>query len=174
MKPIKMIGRKIKLVNTEYNDIDSIIHFEKINSNFVCQYIREKHQELIKSEECLHLSIRRIDTDKLIGHMILFGLSNPNKVLEFRRLTIMEKGQGFGRDAVRLLKKLCFENLKYHRLWLDVFDDNPIAIKLYESEGFIKEGTLRECYKSENGYRSQRIYSMLEDEYKQNKNQFVK
>ena len=48
----------------------------------------------------------------LIGHMILFGNQNNNKVLEFRRLTIIEKGCGYGREAVQLLKRLCFEDLK--------------------------------------------------------------
>ena len=72
---------------------------------------------------------------------------------------------GFGRESVRLLKQICFEKLKFHRLWLDVYDDNERAIKLYESEGFIKEATLRDNVKTEKGYRSQRIYSMLENEY---------
>ncbi len=98
--------------------------------------------------------------------MIIFGVGNHNKVLEFRRITLNEKGLGFGRDAIRLLKQLCLEKLRFHRLWFDVYDDNDRAIKLYESEGFIKEGTLRDNIKTDNGYRSQRIYSMIEDEYK--------
>ena len=122
--------------------------------------------ELLKDEDCLHLSIRRLDNDKLVGHLILLGVQSPHKVLEFRRITIDEKGYGFGREAVQLLKKLCFEKLGFHRLWLDVYDDNTRAIQLYESEGFTKEGTLRECILTENGFRSQRIYSMLENEYK--------
>lgn len=97
--------------------------------------------------------------------MIIFGLLNNNKALEFRRITINEKGLGFGREAIRLLKHLCFEKLGFHRLWLDVYDDNDRAIKLYESEGFIKEGTLRDNIKTKTGFRSQRIYSMLENEY---------
>ena len=47
---------------------------------------------------------------------------------------------------------------------------NDRAIKLYESEGFIKEGTLRDNIKTDNGYRSQRIYSMIENEYIVRKN----
>ena len=43
---------------------------------------------------------------------------------------------------------------------------NDKAIKLYESEGFKKAGTLRDNIKTDNGYRFQRIYSMIEDEYK--------
>jgi hypothetical protein len=40
-------------------------------------------------------------------------------------------------------------------------DGNTRAIKLYESEGFIKESVLRENTKTEQGFRSQRIYAML-------------
>ncbi len=34
---------------------------------------------------------------------------------------------------------ICFETLKFHRLWFDVYDDIEIAMRLYESEGFVKE-----------------------------------
>ena len=71
-----------------------------------------------------------------------------------------------GREAIKLLKQFCFEKLKFHRLWLDVYDNNDRAIRLYESEGFVKEGVLRDCIKTGDGFRSQRIYSMLADEYK--------
>ena len=129
-------------------------------------YRKTKHKALLKDDDCLHLSIRRLDNDNLVGHMIIFGLCNNNLVMEFRRITINEKGCGFGREAIRLLKKMCFERLGFHRLWLDVYDDNYKAISLYESEGFVIEETLRENIKPDYGYRSQRIYSMTENEYK--------
>ena len=163
---IDLIGNKIRFINTIAKDIDSIIEFEKSNKQFVHQYSKEKHMVLLNNGDCLHLSIKRLEDDKLIGHMILFGVCDQNKVLEFRRITINEKGLGYGRDTIRLLKHLCFERLGFHRLWLDVYEDNTRAISLYESEGFVKEGTLRDNIKTEDGYRSQRIYSMLENEYK--------
>ena len=165
---IELSGEKIKLTNTISSDIDTIIEFENLNKPFVHQYPREKHITLLRDNDCLHLSIKRLDNDKLIGHMIIFGLCNHNEVLEFRRITINEKGLGFGREAIKLIKQLCFKKLKFHRLWLDVYDDNLRAIKLYESEGFIKEGTLRDNIKTIYGFRSQRIYSMLESEYYSN------
>jgi RimJ/RimL family protein N-acetyltransferase len=160
-------GDKIRLINTILSDIDKIIEFENLNNKYIHQYSKNKHLELIKNNDCLHLSIKRIYDDKLIGHMISFGVEDPNKVLEFRRISINEKGFGYGREAIQLLKKICFETLKFHRLWFDVYDDNQRAIGLYESEGFIKEALLRENIKTDNGYRSQRIYSMLENEYMQ-------
>jgi len=163
---IKTSGDKIKLVNTVAADIDMIIGFEKQNGQFVHHYSKEKHLALLNDDDCIHLSIRNLDCDSLIGHLILFGQNSKDKVLEFRRITIAEKGKGYGREAIVLIKKFCFEELGFHRLWLDVYDDNQRAIKLYESEGFVKEGVLRENIKTDDGYRSLRIYSMLENEYK--------
>lgn len=160
-----MKGKLIKLELTNKRDIELIIKFENQNSQFVHSYTKEKHLEYINGENCFHFSIRKIEDNKLIGHLIGFGKLDTNKSFEFRRISIAEKGKGYGREAIQLLKQLCFEQLKYHRLWLDVYDDNERAIHLYESEGFKKEGKLRDCIKTENGYRSLRIYSILEDEY---------
>ncbi len=163
---IEIKGDKIRVVNTTPSGIDKIIEFENSNKQFIHQYSKDKHLTLLNDSNCLHLSIKRIDIDKHIGYMIIFGLESDHKVLEFRRITINEKGLGFGREAIQLLKKLCFEKLKFHRLWFDVYDDNERAIRLYESEGFVKEALLRENIKTDNGYRSQRVYSMLENEYR--------
>lgn len=163
---IDIAGNKIRLTNTISDDIENIIEFEKTNQNFVHQYSKDKHNELLTDDDCLHLSIRRMDNEKLIGHIIVFGVESVHKVLEFRRITITEKGLGFGREAIQLLKQICFEKLKFHRIWFDVYSDNDLAINLYESEGFINEGILRDNIKTDDGYRSQKIYSMLETEYK--------
>ncbi len=162
---IELKGNKVRLVNSDPLDIDQIADFEGLNRQFVNQYTREKHLSLLNDADCLHLSIRRLDNDKLTGHILIFGLTDPNKVLEFRRITISDKGLGFGREAIKLLKQICFERLRFHRLWLDVYEDNERAISLYESEGFVKEGILRENTKTDTGYRSQRIYSILDYEY---------
>ncbi len=162
---VHISGNKIKLTNSVENDIDKITGFEISNNNFINSYNKEKHRSLLTDSDCLHLSLRRLDNDNLVGHMLVFGLDGVNNSLELRRIAINEKGQGFGREAIQLLKRLCFEELKFHRLWLDVYDDNKRAYNLYESEGFIKEGLLRDKFKTANGYRSQRVYSILENEY---------
>ena len=163
---VNLSGTIIKITNSIEADIRKIVEFELSNKQFVNSYNIEKHLSLLLDSDCLHLSLRRLDNDNLVGHMLLFGLDGVNNSLELRRIAINEKGHGFGREAIQLLKRLCFEELKFHRLWLDVYDDNKRAYNLYESEGFIKEGLLRDKFKTENGYRSQRVYSILENEYK--------
>lgn len=163
---ICITGDKIRLENTRMTDIEAIIEFEVANSGWIHHYPKEKHVALLTDEDCLHLSVKRLDNDRLAGHVIAFGVTSPDRVFEFRRIAINEKGSGFGRETVGLLKRICFEELGFHRMWLDVYDDNERAIRLYESEGFVYEGTLRENRKTADRYRSQRIYSMLETEYR--------
>lgn len=110
---IEITGEKVSLINTVSSDIDRIIEFEINNNQFVHQYSKDKHKTLLTDDDCLHLSIKCIGNNHLIGYMIIFGIYNHNKVLEFRRITINEKGFGFGREAIRLLKQLCFEKLKF-------------------------------------------------------------
>ena len=53
-------------------------------------------------------------------------------------------GKGLGTEAMQLLIAYGFENLKLHRIELDVYDYNKRAIALYKKLGFKKEGILRE------------------------------
>ena len=63
------------------------------------------------------------------------------------------------------LLKFAFEETETNRFWLDVYPDNLIGIKLYESLGMHRDGVLRQNYKAERGYLDQIIYSMLRREY---------
>ncbi len=162
---ISLSGDKIRFINTIPENIERIMEFEHNNNRFITEESKEKHLEYIHDENCLHLSIFSIERERLIGHILIIGIEDPNKVLEFRRIAINEKSKGYGRDTLKLLKHLAFNLIKCHRLWLDVYEDNARAIKLYESEGFVREGLLREKIKSNETYRSMWLYSMLEQEY---------
>lgn len=102
-----------------------------------------------------------------MGYMILAGMESPHEALELMRITIDEKGQGYGKEAILWVINFCFDTLGYHRLWLDVFTDNHKAISLYRQLGFTREGILRDCKKYGDHYRSMMLFSMLEEEYKE-------
>ena len=87
------------------------------------------------------------------------------KSFEFRRVVIDVKREGYGKEFILGLLEYCFIDLEMNRFWLDAFEDNIVGINLYTSLGFIHEGTLRQSYRDERGYRSQLIFSMLRDEY---------
>ena len=157
---------RIQFTLTIPEDLDAVLAMEQddYNSQFVFSWTRQQHLDTIENPSCLHLAIR--DAEDLLGYMILSGIGSRDRAIEFKRMVIGPKGKGYGRESVRLLKKLAFEVLGCHRLWLDVFDDNAPAISLYYDEGFVKEGLLRDCKWSPQGFRSMLVMSMLEYEYK--------
>ena len=44
--------------------------------------------------------------------------------------------------AIKEIKRYCIEELKCHRFWLDVLENNQRARYLYQSKGFKEEGML--------------------------------
>ncbi|WP_146087144.1 GNAT family N-acetyltransferase [Chroococcidiopsis sp. TS-821] len=103
-----------------------------------------------------------------VGYVILAGLENLHHSIELRRLVIQDKGEGYGTAALRLIKKLAFEELHAHRLWLDVKHFNYVARRLYENESFVVEGILRECLKIGDRFETLVLMSMLQSEYQAN------
>lgn len=162
---MEMDGLLFCFTRPEY--LDLIVSIEKNNSEFVYIWPKERHMEAINRVDEMHISVIDAYTNEFIGYIILAGIGGEDRSLEFRRMAVAVKGKGYGRTGVRFIKKYCFEELKYHRLWLDVFTDNENAIGLYRSEGFVPEGVLRECKKYGDRYRSMMIMSMLENEYPQ-------
>jgi RimJ/RimL family protein N-acetyltransferase len=100
------------------------------------------------------------------GFVILQGCRNPHHSVELKRIVLQRKGQGLGRACVRLLMQMAFRDLGAHRFWLDVKSLNTRAQTLYRSEGFVEEGRLRESVKTDDGYDSLIVMSMLQSEYK--------
>ena len=84
------------------------------------------------------------------------------------RIVITDKGSGYGKSAVSLIKQWCFEVQNAHRLWVDVLEHNTRARHVYKTQGFICEGILRECIKAENSYQSLAVMSVLSKDYYQN------
>lgn len=134
------------------------------NSSFIIPWDADRHAAALQNEDVLH-SVVLLD-DAPAGFLILAGLKNPNKSIEFMRVVIREKGRGLGRKVVRAVKALCFDQLNAHRLWLDVKTFNVRARRLYESEGFVVEGILRDCLRSGDGYESLAVLSIMESEYR--------
>ena len=151
---------------TSEDDLSFVMETEREpeNAQFITQWSFEQHRDVMNNETMAHWIIQAAHDNRRLGYIILDGIDNPNKSIEFKRIALREKGQGFGRESVRLLKSICFTLLHAHRLWLDVMEDNNRAIWLYTSEGFIKEGMLREALKIGDRYVSLIVMSVLQSE----------
>ncbi len=54
-----------------------------------------------------------------------------------------DTSQGYGSAAISLLLDFAFDELRLRRVWLDVYDDNVGARRVYERLGFVHEATFR-------------------------------
>jgi len=157
----------IRLRPTKPEDIKFIIQAEHSPENrmFVGCWSEDEHLSSLEDNDLMHLIVERKENNEPVGYVLLTGIENQNKSVEFRRIVITEKGLGFGRAALKAVKELAFETYQAHRLWLDVRAFNQRAQNLYKSEGFQVEGILRECVRMEDRFESLIIMSMLSSEY---------
>ena len=132
------------------------------NAPFVLQWPRERHVAAMTDPSYAHWIVEQ--AGRPAGYLILMDLFGPHDSVQFRRLVVLDKGRGIGRAAVRLVKNAAFERFGAHRLWLDVMEHNQRAQALYASEGFVVEGTLRECLRVGERFVSLRIMSILNRE----------
>ena len=152
-------------------DLDFVMTSERLpeNDKFVLQWSRPQHQAAIADVGVAHWIIEDAAAKKPVGFVILRRDGWNTGSIEFKRLLITEKKKGYGRATLQLVKRMVFDRFRAHRLWLDVFDYNHRARRLYESEGFVVEGTRRECYRRGDQYQSLVLMSILEHEYRAGK-----
>ncbi|MGH7822331.1 MAG: GNAT family N-acetyltransferase [Candidatus Binatia bacterium] len=136
------------------------------NRPFIVAWSREHHASALADPDIGHLIIERAEDAEPVGFVLLAGLASPHRTIELRRIVVTSKRRGYGREAVRAVKRLAFVERGAHRLWLDVKEGNERARRLYGSEGFVIEGVLRECLESDGRFESLVVMSMLESEYR--------
>ena len=153
----------------EQADIAPIMQLEQDpqNRDFVWQGTLQEHSREIAHPDYALM----VFEDRASGRMAGYSLSRINRQsfwAELRRIVIIPKGQGLGKESLQALMKYFFEDLELNKVWLDVYPHNTVAIKLYESLGMKLEGILRQNYYSDRlGFLDQMIYSMLRTEYQE-------
>ena len=163
-----MLSIQVSLDPTVSEDLNTILAIEKSpeNSPYIGQWKRLQHERAIADSNMAHFKVAL--AERTVGYVILIGIVNPDKSIQLKRIVISEKGFGFGRQAVRLVKEIVFNRFDAHRFWLDVMIHNTRAFNLYLSEGFVEEGILRESLKQQDRFIDLRVMSILEPEYRLN------
>jgi diamine N-acetyltransferase len=159
---------RLRLRPTMLSDLDYVtsVETDEQNQPFITPWERTQHEGAVRFPDFRHFIIEAGTTYERAGFVILQGCRNPHGSIELKRIVLQPKGRGLGRACVRLLKQMAFRDLHAHRFWLDVRTLNTRALALYESEGFVEEGRLRESVKVGEGYDSLVVMSLLDSEYR--------
>lgn len=160
---------RVRLRPTMQSDIEFVLTIERDPANlpFITPWERTQHEAAIRFPDFRHFIIEAGEDLAPAGFLILIGCKSQHQSLELKRMVVQSKGGGFGRAALRVAKKVAFDDLGAHRFWLDVKTHNTRAKALYDSEGFVVEGTLRESVRTAGGFESLIVMSMLQAEFAQ-------
>ncbi|MGY4829669.1 GNAT family N-acetyltransferase [Sphaerotilaceae bacterium SBD11-9] len=160
----------LRLRPTMLSDLDFVTSVEQDAQNlpFITPWERIQHEGAVRFPDFRHFIIESGAGYESSGFVILQGCRNPHHSVELKRIVLQTRhqGQGIGRACVRLLEQMAFSALGAHRFWLDVKSRNTRAQALYQSEGFVEEGRLRDSVTTSDGsYDSLIVMSMLDHEY---------
>ncbi len=164
---------RVRLRPTMQSDLDFVLSLERDPANlpYITPWERIQHEAAIRFPDFRHFIVETGPGLEAGGFLILIGCRNPHLAMELKRMVVREKHQGFGRAALKVAKKIAFDDLGAHRFWLDIKKSNARAQALYDSEGFLFEGELRQAVKIAGGYDSLVVMSMLQDEFARRRSQ---
>ena len=109
-----------------------------------------------------------LEDDRPVGNIGLFDVDpyNGGAGLGITIASEGDRGRGLGSDALAALLGFAFGQLRLERVWLDVYDINPGARRVYERSGFVYEGTLRRAVFREGSYLDVIRMAILADEWR--------
>lgn len=98
-----------------------------------------------------------------VGEVVLNELDTGNRSCGFRICLIGPRvfGRGFGTEATRLILAHAFETVGVNRVELEVYAFNPRARHVYETVGFVHEGTKRQALRWDGEWVDAHLMGML-------------
>jgi RimJ/RimL family protein N-acetyltransferase len=160
---------RVRLRPTMQSDLDFVLSLEHDPENlpYITPWEKIQHEAAIRFPDFRHFIIETGPGLESGGFLILIGCRNPHQSIELKRMVVQQKHRGYGRAALRVVKKIAFDDLGAHRFWLDIKKRNLRAQGLYQTEGFVQEGELRQAVKVHDGFDSLVVMSMLQEEFAQ-------
>jgi len=151
---LKSEGR-IYLRPITIEDTDNVLRWrngENVKPFFIYQedITKEMHynwlETKVKTGKVVQFIIVEEETDRGIGSVYIQDVDYNHKKAEYG-IFIGEdncSGKGYGTIAAKLMVQYAFEELKLHRVYLRVYEENKRAISSYEKAGFKQEALLRD------------------------------
>lgn len=159
-------GERLKLRRATLDDLNYIMKLQAAPENlkFIVPFDEAYHRKNFSAADKMDVIAEEILTGERVGYFMLRELDTS--CAEFTHVIIDKKGVGYGREGLKLLIKWAFKLKNFHRIWIDCKDYNSVALHLYESLGFVREGLLREILLTDGVYENLVVLGMLDREYK--------
>lgn len=147
------------------------MHDSKINSNFRFDFAsmtKEKVLEFIENsfdEENQHFAFIN-ENDEYLGTISLKHISKVDKNAEYAITTRgVAQGTGITYKATMEILNYAFKELKLHKVYLNVLEENTRANAFYKKCGFTYEGQFRDYLFLRGEYKNLNWYGITENEW---------
>ena len=114
--PDRTVAR-VRLRPTMSSDLEFVLSLESDPQNlaFITPWERTQHEAAIRFPDFRHFIIEGGEGLDAVGFLILIGCRGQHQSIELKRMVVQSKGSGFGRAALRVAKKVAFDDLGAHR-----------------------------------------------------------
>ena len=177
---MNLIGKKVLL--RELRDTDMPLLNKLINSPNIEKYIVGWSKPVTMSEQISWFqnlksdaNIRYIISDKddnnSYGTGIISRIDNKNRTCSID-IKIDEDchNNGYGKETISLLINYIFNELNLNRIAVNILDYNIGSQKIFEANGFIKEGEQRQAIYKNGKYNNLFIYALTKEDYLSERN----
>ena len=161
-------GSTLRVRRADLSDLNFILNLQAVPENlkFIVPFDEKFHTKILTSDcaEKMDVIIEERETNLPVGYFMLSELDNAHNKVEITQGIIDKKGRGYGRETFNLLLKWSFDVKNFHRVFLDCKEYNSVALHLYESLGFKREGIMRDVICTNGVYENLVLLGILEDE----------
>ena len=162
-------SQRLRLRRANLADLSYIINLQvkPENLKFIVPFDEKFHTKILTSNCAAKMDVivEEQSTNKPVGYFMLSELDNPHNKVEITHVIMDKKNCGYGIESLQALLKWIFDVKNYNRVFLDCKTYNEVAIHLYESLGFKREGILRENILTNGVYEDLILFGMLKNEY---------
>ena len=132
-----IIGERLVIRRARIADADFMqsVELEPDNSPWVANWSLGWRIAKFGDEDFLQTVIEKTDGTP-IGILIFRGMRNVKEKLELKRIALIEKGKGYGKEVLYLAQKLAFDMFETQYLYLGTKETNIRAQSIYKATGF--------------------------------------
>ncbi|HEX4581058.1 MAG TPA: GNAT family N-acetyltransferase [Acidobacteriaceae bacterium] len=147
-------------------DILDIVAIEQIPEfrSYIGSWTAEEHHRAMADPDTEYF-VACSEEGTVEGFAILQGIESKHRSIHLKRIAVRTPNRGFGRLLLEHAISRAFEHHRAHRFWLDVFETNRRARRVYEAYGFRYDGVMREAILLDGQYHTLVLMSLLDREY---------
>jgi RimJ/RimL family protein N-acetyltransferase len=103
---------------------------------------------------------------ELVGTLNVHGCDQRNGTFSYGVAIFRDHWRkGYAREAVQLALRFYFEELRYQKVTVSVYDFNHASISLHTALGFVPEGRLRRMTFTGGAYHDELMFGMTREEF---------